>query len=770
MNSSLPGGSGAAAPGVVAPRAVDIIVPIYRNAELVRACVDSLLAHLDEIAARSPRLVLINDSPDDAPVAALLGQLQAGPHAARLVMLVNDKNLGFVGAVNRGLALALKDRRDVLLVNSDTVTFPGTMRELLAAANADAQIGFASPRSNNASVCSLPHFHGGRMPTPEEARARWAALSSSMPAWHFAPTAVGFYMYIAHSVLANHGGLRTDFGAGYEEENELVMRAGKVGRRAIFVNRSFAYHAGSASFALTDIDLGQHRHDNHVKMTTMHPEFVPLVRRYEASPHYRAERMMSGLLPDERGRLRLVFDLTGLGKHHNGTNEHAIAVVRHLAAHWSDRFRVAGIGNADSFEFHGLHEVEHLHREEPGAPGLHAVAVRIAQPFDLHHVNVMEGLAPVNLYAMLDTISEDCGPLSAEGAFIPLWDYVAGHANALLYNSVFSQRQFQARHPAARALPDLALLLSTRLAEYRRPSPATAAGRHVLVLGNHFPHKASDPVARQIASTFPTLETVVLGAETFQRGNLSGFRSGTLESTKMDALFAEASVVVLPSHIEGFGFGLLHALAAGKPVVARRIPATEEILATLDSVEGVFLFDSDADIAVALEQALKCNGSKADDRRGPAWADWADGVGALCLRATRADDVFPRLVARIAAGDLLRRAAQPGRTAAPGEPVPSEPARASAAAALPLPELMRKDGPAFVEHAYATLLRRPADASGLAFYSAQLESGTDKREVIRALSSSPEARVHGGEVEGLAALLATLPSRRRSLLRRLVSR
>ena len=763
---------------------LSIIVPVYRNAELVRACVNSLLANLDEVADRSPRIVLINDSPDDEPVRRLLTEYSCGPQRARIEVLTNEKNLGFVGAVNCGLDDARKENRDVLLVNSDTVTFAGTMRALLHAAADDPQIGFASPRSNNASHCSLPHFHGGKPPSPQESYERWKLLSRTMPSWHFVPTAVGFYMFIAHSVLANHGGLRTDFGAGYEEENDLVMRAGKLGQRAVLVNHAFAYHAGSASFALTDLDLDQHRHANHLKIILMHPEFVPLVRRYEQSPHFRAERIMAGLLDDAQGRTRLVFDLTGLGMHHNGTNEFAIAVVRRIVEHWNTHFRVSGIGTQESFKFHGLDQVAGLHRADPTAPGLHGIAVRLGQPFDLHHVNVLEGLAPVSIWAMLDTIAQDCGPLAVDGSFLELWDHVAEHANALLFISRFSQRQFGNRYPAARCKPQMAMLLSTRPDEYRDAAPTSSSGQHILVLGNHFPHKASDTAARRLAATNPTLEIVVLGAETFQRANLTSYRSGTVDADKMQSLYADASAVVLPSHLEGFGFGIMHALVAGKPVVARRIPATMEILDQLDDVQGVFLFDTDPELPAALDLALKSNGSGAKSQRGPAWADWGDGLARLCLESLKKDDLFQSLAARIRAADLIRRATHAvfAPTAAPlrvadSAPAPaprvadSAPAAAAKHAALSLRELVAKDGRMFVEHAYSSLLQRQADESGLAFYMAQLESGVDKRDIIRALATSPEGRSRSVPVEGLSDLLdrvARTPLR--SIFKRLLMR
>lgn len=736
-------------------RPLDIIIPVYRNAELTRDCIASILAHLGEIAERQPRLILINDSPDDADVQAVLDAAAAGRDDVQL--MANERNLGFVQTVNRGLGLAQQEAHDVLLVNSDTLTYAGTMAELLRAAEADAQIGFASPRSNNASLCSLPHFHGGTPVTPDEAHRRWQQLSATMPPWHFVPTAVGFYMYIAHRVLADHGGLRTDFGVGYEEENDLVMRAGKVGTRAILVNHAFAFHAGSASFSLTDIDLGQHRHNNHLKMIGDHPEFLPLVRRYEASAHFRAERLMAGLLPDAKGRLRVCLDLTGMGQHHNGTNEHTVAVLKSLAPRWQDRILFSGIATERSFRFHGLDKIDGLRRVDPGAAGLHGVAIRLAQPFDLHHVNVLDSLAPVNVYAMLDTIAEDCGPLARDGGFLELWDFVAEHANGFLYNSRFSEREFLLRHPAARGRPGLPMLLSTRVEEYRSTAVETTLPGHVLVLGNHFPHKASDTAGRRLAAAFPSLSVVVLGSEDLQAGNLQIIRPGAISDSRMAELYAAATVVVLPSHLEGFGLGLMHALAAGTPVAARNIPVTREVLACLQGVQGLELFDSDPEIVDAVRRALAAGRSQVGGTSGPGWDDWADGVGELCLQVAASPEVFGRLVRRLHMGDLLRqaRAYREAQAAPPSQAAPaSPPARSPTARALTLPALLELEGRAFVESAYRTLLLRDADESGLSFYVAELDSGRTKLDLLEALSRSSEGRARAVELEGLAVSVA----------------
>jgi GT2 family glycosyltransferase len=744
-------------------RGLDIIVPIYKNAALVRACVGSVLENIEEVVLRSPRIILINDSPDDEDIEKLLADFcSANPS---VTVLRNEINVGFVGSVNRGLEQARRDRRDVILVNSDTQTFPGTLSEILNAAYADPQIGFVCPRSNNASICSLPHFFGGSLPTPEQSYKRWIELSRTMPVYHFSPTAVGFYMFISHRVLANHGALRTDFGLGYEEENELVMRAGMVGTRAVIANRSFAYHAGSASFSLQDLDLSAHKKHNFSKLAEYHPQFPKLVSRYTSSAHYRAERLLAGLLKDSDGRTKLVFDLSGMGTHFNGTNELAVGTLRSMAKRQGHRIRLTGIAPVETFRSHGLDEVPGLIREEPGAPGVHGIAVRLAQPFNLHQINTLETLAPINVFAMLDTISEDCGQLALEGGFLELWDHVAEHANGLMFISRFSEQTFCNRHRAALNLPRWASLLPTQASSYPKLQ-VTSERAHILVLGNHFAHKGADAAARVIASAFPSIRVVVLGAEMIQADNLISYRAGVIEPEIVDRLFSDASLVVLPSHVEGFGLGLMHSLAAGRPVVARRIPATEEILATLDNVSGVFLFDDNSGLVEACKQAVNSAQSRASYDRALSWDDWADGVTEFCLSLVDSNDVFDRLVRRITAGDRLRRAWAGDERAGQRDSAGAT-RKLPNAKAVDLQTLLALDGKDFIEHAYATLLRRPADPEGVASYLNHLAKGLHKLEILAALAQSAEGRERGVALPGMDDMITQFHRSRRSVIQRI---
>jgi Domain of unknown function (DUF4214) len=183
-------------------------------------------------------------------------------------------------------------------------------------------------------------------------------------------------------------------------------------------------------------------------------------------------------------------------------------------------------------------------------------------------------------------------------------------------------------------------------------------------------------------------------------------------------------------------------------------------LETLDDVEGVFLFDHNADLVQACIQALQTEVSRAKDDRGKSWDDWADGLAEFCLSLPDREDVFDRLVRRLKAGDCLRRAANCDAQVRDGRPTASEfetkPSALSNAKAVDLPSLLTLDGHAFVEHAYATLLGRPVDEAGLSAYLSQLELGAHKVDLLLALATSSEGRLRDVNLPGLDQMVAQL--------------
>ncbi|WP_226858616.1 glycosyltransferase [Diaphorobacter aerolatus] len=148
---------------------VDVIVPVYRGLADTQLCVESVLAAPVQVPYR---LVIINDCSPEPEVTQWLRERAAGE--PRILLLENAENLGFVGTVNRGMALS--DANDVLLLNSDTEVANNWLDRIRAAAYGDRKIASVTPFSTNATICSYPRFCEDNPLPPGYDTARMDAL------------------------------------------------------------------------------------------------------------------------------------------------------------------------------------------------------------------------------------------------------------------------------------------------------------------------------------------------------------------------------------------------------------------------------------------------------------------------------------------------------------------------------------------------------------------------------------------------------------------
>ena len=305
------------------PHPVDIIVPVYRSLSDTRLCIDSVLA----APTRTPyRLIVINDCSPEPEVTAWLRERAAQDQ--RITLLENTENLGFVGTVNRGMALS--GDNDVLLLNSDTEVANDWLDRIRAAAYGDQRIASVTPLSTNATICSYPRFCQDNPLPPGYDTARLDALCAHTNPGVVVdvPTGVGFCMYIRRDSLREVGLFDTEnFGKGYGEENDFCQRAQAKGWRNLHLLDTFVLHTGGVSFGDSKSPREQAAM---ATLARLHPRYAHQVHQFVQTDPARPYRLRLDMARLQTSGLPTI--LAVLHNRAGGTLRHVRELAQHLAA------------------------------------------------------------------------------------------------------------------------------------------------------------------------------------------------------------------------------------------------------------------------------------------------------------------------------------------------------------------------------------------------------------------------------------------------------
>jgi GT2 family glycosyltransferase len=224
---------------------VTIVVPVYGDWPSLAECIGSLKQHL---GARHS-VMFVNDCGPD--VELIEKNLKRAIKGTDYQYFRNQKNLGFVGTCNRAVLELDKTKNDILLLNSDTKVTEGFLEEMLAVLYASPKHGTVSPRSNNATIGTVPLSTAGKGGIePEKSYALFRRLKTRLPRYTVVPLVHGFCMLLRRPLIAKYGLFDTAFGRGYGEEVDFCQRIKKHGYLSVLSNRAYVFHLEARSFSL----------------------------------------------------------------------------------------------------------------------------------------------------------------------------------------------------------------------------------------------------------------------------------------------------------------------------------------------------------------------------------------------------------------------------------------------------------------------------------------------------------------------------------------
>jgi hypothetical protein len=203
-------------------------------------CIHSLL---DQGAALE-RIVFVDNASTDGSL-----ELVRARHP-ELVTLESAVNEGYGGGNNRGLAWALEQGFDAMLVvNNDVVLPPGQLELLVEALERDGSVGLVGPRVLQREDPSRVWAAGGRLTWRQNLTTLRGNGQRDGPRWQATAEVdyvVGCCLLVRREVLERAGLFDADFFA-YTEDVDFGLRAGRAGFRALCVGAARALHRASSS-------------------------------------------------------------------------------------------------------------------------------------------------------------------------------------------------------------------------------------------------------------------------------------------------------------------------------------------------------------------------------------------------------------------------------------------------------------------------------------------------------------------------------------------
>lgn len=254
-----------------------VVIPVHDAHDALSDC----LASLDACSADA-RVIVVDDASTDARVVSLLDRWAAAAPGRDLIRL--SDNVGFVTAANLG---AGRTRRDIVLLNSDTVVTPGWLDALGRCLASDPAIASATPWTNNGEIASIPRFCHANPPPADPGAIAAGVRAAGPPEYPDIPTAVGFCMAVSRRAIDRLGLFDAEaFGRGYGEENDFSLRASAAGMRNVLCDDAYVVHVGGQSFGPLGLapDEGAmrrllDRHPGYLDMITDWIAADPLARR-----------------------------------------------------------------------------------------------------------------------------------------------------------------------------------------------------------------------------------------------------------------------------------------------------------------------------------------------------------------------------------------------------------------------------------------------------------------------------------------------------------
>jgi GT2 family glycosyltransferase len=407
---------------------VSIVIPAYGAAEVLLRCLKSLARHVPSKCAVS----VVDDATPDDSVRKACEDIQ--PHFPQLSYHRSEQNRGFVGTCNFACQHLRKRGADLLLLNSDTEVTAGFLEEMQAILHLHDRHAVVTPRSNNATIFSVP-WRGGTLPAAESYRV-WKRIKELLPRYRVMPTAVGFCMLIKAEVLERFGLFDEVYSPGYNEENDFVCRINRYGYSAVAANLAYVFHHEGSSFGSRGRCLET---VNRQTLWDRYPEYQRKVADY---PRFFVDPVETFANLYAPHRCRILFDLFDWPTERSKSCEFALNLFRELSRQAGDDIELyAGLRESQAFFAREL-SGHRIYNDDTTAQLSFDLVFRPSQIFTWDELCRMNRLAPRVSYLSLGVIGVRSDYLSSPERQI-FFDRAAELSDCVFTISEFARTDFE---------------------------------------------------------------------------------------------------------------------------------------------------------------------------------------------------------------------------------------------------------------------------------------------------------------------------------------
>lgn len=231
-------------PARVPARSVSIIIPVHNQIDYTLRCLGSIARNTGDI---EHEIIVVDDCSSDE-TSTLLSRRED------IIFVRNDKNLGFIGTCNAGLARASKNY--VVYLNNDTEVGPGWLCALVNTFELNDHVGLVGSKLiypngelQEAGGLIWDDFSGwnwGRMQDPEDPRYNYV---------RHADYCSGAALLLPRSLAQAFGGFDPHFTPAYGEDSDLAFKTRTLGLSVLYQPLSQVIHYEGVSSG-TDVTKG----------------------------------------------------------------------------------------------------------------------------------------------------------------------------------------------------------------------------------------------------------------------------------------------------------------------------------------------------------------------------------------------------------------------------------------------------------------------------------------------------------------------------------